>query len=200
MGDKAATLTIDEILSMVSEIARDTEAGADRFRALKMLASAGSASVVLPEPLDDNEMVDRIARIMKSSGKDIVKRAWTHAFHQQSSDAMLESPRLHANDIPAFLRARAMSVKSLKKLYPEFPEVKRPGFPPGYPAGKGISVQTAWCQDMSLKILLERENQRLKNVAEAEKNTPAPVAWEGPEDRYGTMQSDPDEKSEIDSE
>ena len=56
-------------------------------------------------------------------------------------------------------------IKTLKRLYNAFPETKRPGYPPGYPAGKGIAVQTEWCQRAAAKIILDREQKRADQAA-----------------------------------
>lgn len=72
-------MTIDEILEELSKIGREGE-GADRFRALKALSGMSGAQIALPEPLSDDEIVDRLFRLLAGAGKTNADRAMKKAF------------------------------------------------------------------------------------------------------------------------
>lgn len=157
-----STLSLDEIMAMVTDIARDPDSGPDRFRALKMLASANTSAAVLPEPMEPGEIVDRLSRLMKGYGRDHTQAAYHRAFPRVSS-AAYTAPKYGLSDFPPEVVARVQKVRSLKSLYRHYPEIKRPGFPPGYPVKRGPAVVTDWCRSIAAKCELDR----MRNAAEA---------------------------------
>jgi hypothetical protein len=152
-------LSLDEILDLVSGVARDEAAGADRFRALKMLASMESAAVVLPVPLTDAEVIERIGRIMKSAGATLCQIAYRQVFPRTRQGEL--APRLMLGDLPDHVRDQASRCTSLKMLYHVCPEVKRSGMPPGFPQRGSLMAKQEWCQGVAAKILLDREQSKV---------------------------------------
>jgi len=159
-------LSIDDIQSLVTEIAQDPESGADRFRALKMLASQNSSSIMLPDPMENGELVERLARLQRAAGIDICQLSYQRAF-PQAVDSVASAPKLGIDDLPAEIMEQVKKVRSLKSLYRWFPEIKRPGFPPGYPAGRGAALQLEWLRRYAGKILLDREQAKMNANAQA---------------------------------
>lgn len=159
-------LSLDEILTMVSEIARDPGAGADRFRALKMLATTESQQAVLTEPLSQPEIIQRASRILRGIGIHASQLSFQQAFPKTKATPF-QPPRLEYGDLSDEEREAASHVRTLKGLYKKFPEIKRPGFPPGYPVGKSHIQQQAWCQNAALKAMVDRKQAELmKNSKE----------------------------------
>lgn len=164
-------MTLDEVMASVTEIAQDADAGADRFRALKMLASQNTAAAVLPDPMQNGELIDRLARLMKGAGVDICQLAYQRAF-PQAVDSVASAPKLQMADLPPEIMAQVQKVRSIKSLYRYFPEIKRPGFPPGYPVGRGAALQLEWLRRYAGKILLDREQ------AKVDANAAAQAEWD----------------------
>lgn len=161
--DQQKRLSYDDIVRGMEEIAQDPD-DKDRFKALKALAATQSAGIVLPEPLDDAATTDRMTRLMKGVGIDVCQRSFYRAFPQSKAD-IHTAPKLTEDDIPADMMSRVQSVNTLKRLYHTFPEIKRPGYPPGYPRGKGIALQAAWCKRAAAKILLDREQAKANEAS-----------------------------------
>jgi hypothetical protein len=158
-NDRPRRLSLDEILDMVSQVARDDESGADRFRALKMLASMESAAVVLPAPLTDAEMIDRVARVSKGAGLKLAELGFRKAFPQARRGSDM-APVMSLEQLDPGILAQASKVVSIKMLYRAFPEVKRSGTPPGYPRTGSLAARQNWCQRIAAQLILDREQQR----------------------------------------
>lgn len=77
---KAPRMTVDEALDTLSEIARDPKAGADRFRALKIVSGAQTATVVLPEPMTEAEKIECGTRFIKGLGPTLTHICFQKAF------------------------------------------------------------------------------------------------------------------------
>jgi hypothetical protein len=161
--EKKKRLSYEEILQGMEDIARDPD-DKDRFKALKALAASQGASMVLPDPLSEIERIERLERLMRGSGTHICHSAYTRAFphsHFKVSDA----EQLKVVDIPPETMKILEKVRGLKTLYRHFPEIKRPGFPRGYPVGRGIESQTQWARQTAIKILLDREQAKVNAAA-----------------------------------
>jgi hypothetical protein len=154
-------LTIDEINSMLTEIAKDPDSGADRFRALKMLSSGNAATVTLPEPLDPKEVTERLTRMIQCAGPTIAQVAFKRAFPTKKK-SITDTPKIYTDDLPPRLMEKVKTITSLKLLYKHFPESKRNGVPKGYPVGRGLFAQQAWIQRAAVKLILDRENAELR--------------------------------------
>jgi len=159
-------MSLDEILDHVTEVARDPEAGADRFRALKMLATTESASVVMPEPQADGEVVERLARVMKGAGARLTQAAYGYAFPNANRTTVFK-PKPEAEDATPEMRFRAKRITSLKMLNKAYPEAKIRGVPRGFPSGRSIAIKAAWCQDQALKLEVERAARERADAQQA---------------------------------
>lgn len=161
--DPNKRLSLDEILDLVSKVARDEDAGADRFRALKMLASMKSADVMIPPPMTDADIIERLGRLMKSAGPELCQIAYRKA-HPKTRKGSDIAPRVLPDDLPDHIKEQASRTRSIKMLYHDFPEVKRSGYPPGYPQRESLLIQQEWCQRTAAGILLGREQRKVDDA------------------------------------
>lgn len=146
--------TADEIEQFLHEIAADPDAGADRFRAIKMLRGETEADEA--KLLDDSELLEFLVMEMKSCGYQMVQIAYKKAFPNHKAVNFAE-PKIDESMISKEALERVRRCISLKRLYKMYPEVKRSGFPPGYPVGRSLEVIKEWLQRMAMKIELDRE-------------------------------------------
>ncbi len=161
MTDNPKPLTIEEVTSILSDIARNGE-GPERFRALKMIAAQETGSVTLPEPISDVETVERLGRLMKAAGATAVHMAYRRVFPRAQRPINVGAPKVTIDDM---IVDRATLPVNLKQLYRTFPEIKRPGVPQGYPRKGGLSVVKQWCQKTALRLLMDREQGRLDEAS-----------------------------------
>jgi hypothetical protein len=173
-------MSMDEILAEVDAIAKDP-GDRDRFKALKMLASAQSSSIVLPEPSTPEERIQRLARIMKPAGLGEVHSAYTVAFPGKRG-IIEDALRPDEVELPAELHERAQRCTSLGLLYREFPELKRPGIPRGFPRGRGSLIQRQWCQTQAAMYLLELEKKKAISIVKVDEVIRATEPPPGPEE------------------
>ncbi len=151
-------LSVDDIQRMLSDIAQDAGAGADRFRALKMLSGLGSANVTLPEPLSREERRQRASRIMQALGIEETRLAFKETWGSANPvDQHTEIGVL--DEFPDWIRVMSQRCKTLIILYRTFPAMKRPGVPPGYPTHHGKIEQMKFCQKMAAKEYLAMFNR-----------------------------------------
>lgn len=150
-------------MEKISEIADDRD-NRDQFKALKMLAAAKSSGIVLPEPMSDGEMIERLVRLIKPAGMEVVQIAYRKAFPHAKRSVNESSPKLEVGDLSAEMKEMVAKVTSLKVFNKMFPEVKQPGTPKGYPSGRGIVAQRAWLQRAAAKILLDREQEKVNGI------------------------------------
>lgn len=160
MSPKAA-ITLDEAMELIAEIAREGE-GPERFRALKLVMAQQSSSATLPLPLTDSEKIDRLARLMKAVGSTGAQLAYKRAFSNQRRIDTAR-PRVEMSDVPGLEDVKLP--KNLPAFYRMFPEVKRQGWPRGYPARASAEAKTLWIQRESKRILLEREQIKVNAAA-----------------------------------
>jgi len=173
-------MDFEQVLESISAIAKDPS-HKQHFNALKMLAGMNSAAAALPEPLDDRDIQKRLARLMQSAGKVGTRLAYHKAF--PLSGEPTKSVTLTEDDIniePSTLP------RTLKTLYKRYPWLKRPGFPRGYPAGKGLAAQEDWVrtQAMQAEIHLRQKvmDQTALEAAAKEKDGTAGTAADRPGD------------------
>ena len=171
MAEKAAKISFEEAMELMSDIARNGE-GADKFRALKLVMSQETSGSVLPDPLNDSEVIDRLARLMKATGPTASQMAYRRAFPHSSRPVTHAAPKVKASDIPPIDKDKLP--KNLRELYRMFPEIKKPGIPMGYPAGSGLAVKKEWCNKQAIKMLIDREQSRVDMIA-VEEASNAPV-------------------------
>lgn len=72
-------MSAEEIQSKIEDLARSGE-GADQRWALRHLSGQQTSSIVLPEPLTDEERIERFARIARSQGPEITRLGYVRAF------------------------------------------------------------------------------------------------------------------------
>ena len=160
-------MSMDEIMAAIDDVARDPE-DRDRFKALRMLASEGTSSVVLPEPMSDSEIIARLMRVMKPSGQALCQLAYKRAF-PVTKLKLTDTVKVYEEDLTDEQKATVQKIKSLKHLYRVFPEIKRAGVPTGFPTGKGLEVQQGWVRRKAAEILISREQAKMDQVEEADK-------------------------------
>ena len=72
----APITTLDSIVQAISSIAEDSNSR-DRLRALALLSRLhGSGPPTLPAPMTDEEMVQRLARLMRAAPDHLVRQAY----------------------------------------------------------------------------------------------------------------------------
>jgi hypothetical protein len=167
MTDPKKRKSLDDIIQDLTEISDDRESGPDRFRALKMLANMEGAQVNIPAPLKDGEIVSRLSVLMKAAGPDLCQVAFARAFRFPKKQRVSDAPQMATEDLPPEIIARAQRIRTLKQLYKEFPEIKRPGYLPGYPQGRSFEVKQEWVRRTAEKLYLDRE-QAQANLTAAE--------------------------------
>lgn len=186
-------MTLDEILAEVTAIAKDPDAGADRFRALKMLASSETAAVAIPDPAKEVDITVRLARLMLGAGVRLTQIAYVKAFPWRTR-AIQAGPVVKYEDAAPELVEESKRFTSLKMLNKYFPEGKVLGTPKGYPVGRSIAMKIEWCQHQALKMLVERQErdrQKLEQELKAGDSGMRPDATNGsksitvPEDLQG---------------
>jgi hypothetical protein len=178
---KAVPFTLDEIIGVVSDIARDTESR-DRLRALKLLTSLNSSVAAIPPPLNDDEVVERIQRLMKGAGAKLCRKAYRQAYPLSQRAPVFD--KAEQDELGIFVKSKIKALKTLKQYNRMFPETAKGGVPPGYPSGAGPEAQMEWVQRAATKILIER---RRKEIAEEAANVKAeedlmPTGYEGEDD------------------
>lgn len=159
--EKKRRMTFDEAAELIEETARDGD-GAQKLRALQMVMASKASSVTLPPPLSTDEVVERLARVMKAAGAANCQFAYRIAFAAAKREIFDAMPPVHESDVPAF-KTQSLPM-SLKQLYKQFPEVKRSGYPATYPRSHGLEAQADWCRKKALQILRTREEARLNNL------------------------------------
>ena len=156
------SMSFDEIIVEMEDIAKNGE-GADKFRALKTLMAQESGSATLPEPLTDDEIIERLSRMMKAAGPSASQISYRRAYPAAKRPINFAAPKITEADVPAI---DPLSLpRSLKELYRQFPEVKKPGIPTGYPVRGGMAVQKEWVQKQARRMLLDREQKRHDMIA-----------------------------------
>ena len=164
MNESPSKISLDEALSIVSEIARNGT-GPDQFRALKMVMAQEAGTATLPEPLSDAEVIERGARLIRAMGPTAAQLAYRKAFPQSQRPINHAAPKIAEGDI-APIDKSALPI-NLRSLYRMFPEIKKAGVPKGFPINRGLAVQKEWCQKMAMKMILDREQQKADMIATA---------------------------------
>ena len=162
--------TMDEIIVAVSDIARDTESK-DRLRAMKLLMSFNTSTAAIPPPLNDDEIIERLSRLMKGAGAKLCRKAYRKTYPLSDRTPMFDKEELE--DLGPFIREKVKGLKTLKQYNRMFPEVVKGGVPPGYPSGAGPEAQMEWVQRAATKIFVERRRKEIAAEAAAVKSEEA---------------------------
>lgn len=160
-------LSADDIQEMIAAMAQQGD-GADKRWALKVLQSQQISEAVLPPLLNDAEVIERLMRVMRPAGKETCQLAYRRCWPHRGIDGIKERPAIREADITEEQQMMVERVVSLKTLYKHFPEIKRPGFPKGYPTGRGLEAQRDWCRRKAVQCLVDREQAALDNVSIAD--------------------------------
>lgn len=161
MTDKPTRMTMEEIDQALTEMGRDPDAGADRFRALKMLRVDGGLAQTLPEPMAEGEVIRRLQTLIQAAGTEISKIAFARAFPTKREQSIDDAPLVHTKDLSPEILDKVKKITSLKLLYRAFPEVKRHGVPKGYPSGRGMAIQLEWLRRAAARLYLDRANDEV---------------------------------------
>lgn len=175
---KTVPFTLDEIIGVVSDIARDPDSR-DRLRALKLLTSLNSSVAAIPAPLNDDEVVERMMRLMKGAGPKLCRKAYRKAYPLTDRTPIFDKEELE--DLGVFIKSKIKGMKTLKQYNRMFPEVAKGGVPPGYPSGAGPEAQMEWVQRAATKIFVERRRLEVAKEAAAVKSDEA-ISQSGYED------------------
>jgi hypothetical protein len=172
-------LTADEIEQALHEIAGDANAGADRFRAIKMLRGEGEAEI--ETLLEEKEIIELMVIEMKALGAKTIQVCYKKAFPSNKKVEMA-LPKVDETMISKEALVRINKVNNLKSLYKVYPSIKRSGAPKGFPYGRSLETKKEWCQRMAMKIEVDRE----QSVVGPLKEEP----WKGDDDQG--LESQPD--------
>jgi hypothetical protein len=162
--------TMDEIIAAVSDIARDTESK-DRLRAMKLLMSFNTSTAAIPPPLTDDDVVERLSRLMKGAGAKLCRKAYRKTYPLTDRTPMFDQEELA--DLGPFIKQKIKNLKTLKQYNRMFPETAKGGVPPGYPSGAGPEAQMEWVQRAATKIFVERRRREIAAEAAAVKSEEA---------------------------
>jgi hypothetical protein len=163
-------LSFDEIVGMFSDIADDKE-DPDRFKALKFLTTLNASVAAIPPPLNDDEVVERLSRLMKGAGAKLCRKAYRKTYPLTDRTPIFDQEEL--TDLGPFIKQKIKGLKTLKQYNRMFPEVVKGGVPPGYPSGAGPEAQMEWVQRAATKIFVERRRKEIAAEAAAVKSEEA---------------------------
>lgn len=167
-------LSMDDIEMAINEVAQDPDGGPDRFRALKLLTTMQGSSVALPPPLGEDQIVERLALLLRAAGPEVARIAFRRAQGNRGSVQITDPVEIVAGTLTVDQRDECRRIKSLRKYYQRFPSVRRPGFPKGYPYGKGNTVQVEWIYRESIKNMIAEVQAKADAALAADQ--PAPEA------------------------
>ena len=165
-------MTVDQIMEEINAIAGDPD-NRDQFKALKMLAAEKSSAVVLPDPLSDREVIDRMVRIVKPFGKEIWNIVGREAFEGRRSTAdMYDKIKTRSEHLTLEQLEKIGRIRNVRDLYRQIPELKRDGVPKGYPKSKGEIVQQAWLRERATAHFIAVNNDRMNEPEKSKDETP----------------------------
>ena len=167
----SARLTLEQILEALTEIAQ-TGSPAERLKALALLAKQegpGAAVIMLPDPLTDAEVVERLARLDEAAGATAARLAYRRAFPRVGE--VTDPVEALIQDLPQEIREKVANVRSVKGLYRCCPALKRPGRPDGFPIKGGPMERIEWCQNQAARFLLEQLNRETQSPRDPEEAT-----------------------------
>ena len=128
-------LSVEEIVDEIHELARNGEGAAQRW-ALQQL-SAGNASLTIPPPMTDDEVIDRLSRLNRGAGFELAKRGFSRAYPAGSPVSWTMARQKGVDYLPTTL-------KELYALFPDAPMDPLTGAPPGYPETTIKLVKKRW--------------------------------------------------------
>lgn len=176
MTDTKPRMTVDELVGIAEDIARNGE-GAERFRAIKMLKEDNTTQSAIAEPLTLDEMMERVARIMKGVGILNTQLCYKMAFPSTRYGIEQSKTDFLDDELPRELKEKASKIYSLKGFYRVFPQAKQPGIPRGFPVHGGMGAQREWLRREALRLYKEQwehdgDQQQVKENQAGEKEVP----------------------------
>lgn len=142
-------ITAEWLERQIRDLAQSGE-GADRRWALKVLREETQGETAFQKPLTDQEVVDRLARMMRGAGIGLTRAAYIKAYGTYKATVEGTLPEMGNLDIDV-----EDLPKTLKQYYTRYPDFKRPGYPEGYPLKDPVR-QMLFIQ----KLSIEREKER----------------------------------------
>jgi len=142
-----------------------------------MLMGLEGSGVGLPVPLTDNDCIDRLARMIRAVGPTGSQIAYRRAFPATKRPLDKTAPKVTEADMAPIDKTKLP--KNLRELYRQFPQIKKPGIPPGFPLHKGLEAQKKWCNDAAIRMLMDREQLNLTG------SDPASLASDPPTEAPG---------------
>lgn len=145
-------LSYEDLLALISDTAQNGE-GAAKTQAQRMLLSAqGAGGPAIPDIMREEEIVPRLAKLMLGAGKNLTNVAFHKAFPRSQPMKGIRVHNLHASDV---VPEGWTFPKTLKQLYKKIPEIKRSGYPPGYPVGRSAAAKQEWIRRECIKYFAD---------------------------------------------
>lgn len=193
-GNDRKPLTPEEVRQLIEDVARSGE-GASQLRALLALSSEQVKESVLPAPLNEDEVIDRLSRLNVMAGIKCARLAMVRAFPKRIAASKLVQSLAgkFADEID-----QTKLPRTLKALYRAYPEIRQPGYPKGFPVHGSPEKQKEWCHSVAIKIEVERKQSAViaaedqinsdfvinelkgKDAAEVPEGSPGPQATTDP--------------------
>jgi hypothetical protein len=126
---------------------------------MKLLMSMNASVAAVPPPLTDDEVVERLARLMKSASAKLCRAAYRRAYPLRDRVPMYDQEEIA--DLGVFIKGKILGLKTLKQFNAMFPEVAKVGSPQGFPTGGGAEAQMEWVQQAATKIFIERRRKQI---------------------------------------
>jgi len=158
-------ISFEEALELVSDVARNGQ-GTAQLRALQLVLNRESGAATIPEPLGDEEKLELMSMMMQSMGQIGTQFAYSRAFPHSRRPVNHAAPKIELTDLNM---DASVLPETLAQLYRMVPEIKRGGYPPGYPVGKGVALKKAWCGREYKRIMLDRRQHELDAAALTDK-------------------------------
>lgn len=136
-------LSVEEIVDEIHELARNGEGAAQRW-ALQQL-SAGNASLTIPPPMTDEEVIDRMARLNRGCGFELAKRGFARAFPAGTPVGWTVARAKGVDYLPTTL-------KEMYEMFPDAPMEPLTGAPPGYPEKSMKLVKKRWVAEYAAAL------------------------------------------------
>lgn len=147
----AHRLSAEEIETLIHDMAKFGD-GPDQRWALSKLREEAEAQAVVVAPLTDNDVVQRLARLMRGAGVANSRAAYVIAHGNYKPQGPLRDRFKESVDVPPGIDLKKLPA-TLKAFYRRYPQFKGGGgFPQGYPVGEGPVKQMKWLQQRSLEV------------------------------------------------
>jgi hypothetical protein len=165
------TMDLDEILRGISDIARD-EGSMDRLRALNMLTKLNAGAAGIGVRLTDEEIQERLIRLMRAAGLETARNAYRAAFpkHQRARNITPEE----MSEYEKVAVEKASHIFDVAGYHRMFPDLKRLGPPAQYPRSASVEIRTKWLRDRAVKNLMDRHRITIATESAEEWNGSGP--------------------------